>query len=260
MELETEENERTKQIWEIHERGALHLLQYIPNKSIDLIMTDLPYGNTKNTWDTNIDPAQLWRQYKRIIKDTGTAILFGQGMFTAKMMQSNVEMWKYNLVWDKVLSTGHLNANTHPMRNHEDIMIFHGKNPTYNPQKTRGRRNHTRKAAGSTNNNYSNFDNVDNSGELGVMKHPTSILRFPKPHPSISTHPTQKPVKLIEYLVRTYSNEGDTVHDSCLGSGATLKACMDSNRNCIGFEISDEWESNYKKLLRANDAKLNNWI
>ena len=251
---------KTKQFWEIHELGALHLLQYIPDKSIDLIIADLPYENTKNAWDTIIDPVKLWLQYKRIRTDTGTAILFGQGMFTAKMMQSNVEMWKYNLIWDKILKTGHLNANTRPMRNHEDIMVFHGKSSTYNPQKTRGSRNHSKKAVESTNNNYGGFTPVDNSDELGIMKLPGSILRFQKPHPSVSIHPTQKPIELIEYLVRTYSNEGDMVHDSCLGSGATLEACMNSNRNCIGFEIRDEWEDNYKKLLRMNDTKLNNWM
>lgn len=251
---------KTKQFWEIHERGALHLLQYVPDKTIDLIITDLPYENTKNAWDVSINPAHMWSQYKRILKDTGIVILFGQGMFTAKMMQSNIEMWKYNLIWNKILATGHLNANIRPMRNHEDIIIFHGKSSTYNPQKTRGARNHSRKATESTNNNYGEFDNMDNSNELGFMKHPGSILHFQKPHPSVTTHPTQKPVELIEYLVRTYSNEGDMVHDSCLGSGATLKACMNSNRNCIGFEISDQWEENYKKLLRANDTKLDNWI
>lgn len=120
--------------------------------------------------------------------------------------------------------------------------------------------NHSRKTLEQTNNNYGEFNPVDNSDELGIMKLPGSILRFQKPHPSVSIHPTQKPIELIEYLVRTYSNEGDIVHDSCLGSGATLKACMNSNRNCTGFEISDEWENNYKKLLRTNDTKLDNWI
>jgi len=206
--------------------------------------------------NVNSPPSDLWKQYNRIIKNDGVILLFGQGLFTAVMMQSNINMWKYNLIWDKVLKTGHLNAELIPLRQHEDIMVFSGKNSTYNPQKIKGNKNHSKNTKIQTNNNYGAFDNMDNSIELGNMKYPGSILKFQKPHPSICIHPTQKTLKLIEYLIKTYSNVGDVVHDSCLGSGVTLEACMRTNRNCFGFEKVNEWEYNYKKCLRLGNSKL----
>jgi len=244
----------TRQVWEIGD--CLELLPSIPDKSIDMILTDLPYGNTQNKWDVVIDPIQLWSQYDQIIKDNSAVILFGQGIFTAVMMQSNLNLWKYNLIWDKVLKTGHLNSEIMPLRQHEDIMVFSGGLPTYNPQKTKGNQNHSKKIKPAVNNNYSKFDVVDNSDKLGMMKFPGSVLTFEKLHPSLCVHPTQKPLKLIEYLIKTYTNECDTVHDSCLGSGTTLEACLNTNRTCIGFEISDEWESHYRKRLKSDNSKL----
>lgn len=247
---------KTMQEYKIHPSGALHLLPEVDDKSVDLILTDLPYEQTKNKWDIIISPLDLWNQYNRIIKNNGVILLFGQGLFTAVMMQSNINMWKYNLIWDKVLKTGHLNAELMPLRQHEDIMVFSGKNSTYNPQKVKGDKNHLKNTKSQINNNYGAFENMDNSDELGNMKHPGSLLKFQKPHPSICIHPTQKPLKLIEYLIKTYSNVGDVIHDSCLGSETTLEACMNTNRNCIGFEISDKWEYNYKKCLRLDNSKL----
>ena len=245
---------KTTQEWKIDEKGALHLLPGIPDKTVDLILTDLPYASTHNKWDVIIDPDYLWTQYNRIIKDAGAVVLFGQGMFTAIMMLSNQKMWRYNLIWDKVLKSGHLNSERMPLRQHEDIMVFYDALPTYNPQKTRGKKNHSKKMKPFVNNNYGSFDVMDNSDKLGDMKFPGSIHTFEKTHPSITIHPTQKSLELIEYLIKTYSNEGDTVHDSCLGSGTTLEACVNLNRNCMGFEISDEWEWNYHKIM---DKKKN---
>lgn len=251
---------KTKQEWKIDDRGCLYLLPSIPDKSVDLILTDLPYGETENPWDVVIDTVQLWSQYNRIIKNDGAVLLFGQGMFTATMMQSNLKSWKSNLIWDKVLKSGHLNSELMPLRQHEDIMVFYNEMPTYNPQKIRGKKNHSKKTTKCTNNNYGCFHGVDNSESLGNMKFPGSILSFEKPHPSICIHPTQKPVSLIEYLIKTYTNEGDTVHDSCIGSGTTLEACLNTNRNCIGFEISDEWEEQYIKRLKLDNNKLEDYL
>lgn len=248
----------TTQEWKIGD--CLDLLPAIEDGSVDMILTDLPYGQTKNDWDVEIDPVALWEYYNRIVKSDGVIILFGQGMFTSVMMQINVEMWKYNLVWNKVLKTGHLNTESMPLRQHEDLMVFYHASPTYNPQKTMGKKNHSKRIKPAVNNNYGAFDPVDNSNSLGCLKFPGSILEFEKPHPSVCVHPTQKPLGLIEYLIKTYTNKGDTVHDSCLGSGTTLEACMNTDRNCIGFEICNEWEHHYKKRLHSDNTKLtDNW-
>ena len=156
-------------------------------------------------------------------------------------------MFKYDLTWDKQLSTGFLNANKMPLRSHEDILVFYSHQPTYNPQKARGKQNHSRgKMRAEVYNVYGKYKNVDNTGSEGNMKHPVSIVSFRKVHASKTIHPNQKPIELAEYLIRTYTNEGDMVHDSCMGSGWSMRACRNLDRNYIGFEISDEWEYNYE--------------
>ena len=209
----------------------------VQDKSIGLILCDLPYEVTKNKWDIKLPLDKLWNEYKRVIKDNGAIILFGQGLFTAELMNSNPSWWRYNLIWDKVLPTGFLNSNRMPLRSHEDIIVFYKKLPTYNPQMVPGEKNHS-KGKGKKdfqNNNYGKFDFVDNS-ESSEMKYPKSILSFPKPHPSVTLHSTQKSLELCEYLIKTYSNEGDTVLDNCIGSGQTIIASINTNRNYIGFE------------------------
>lgn len=221
---------------------CLELMKDIPDKSVDLILADLPYQTTKNKWDLMIPLEPLWKQYKRIIKDNGAIVLFGQGKFTAEMMLSEPKLHRYNLIWDKVLSSGFLNANRMPLRSHEDIMVFYKRLPQYNPQKTKGEPNNSKgKPKQNENNNYGHFEFVDNKDELGGMKHPKSILIFEKPHPSISIHPTQKPVALLEYLIKTYTNEGDTVLDNVMGSGSTGVACLNTNRNFVGIELDEDY-------------------
>jgi site-specific DNA-methyltransferase (adenine-specific) len=209
-------------------------------------LCDLPYGQTaRNKWDTVIPFDKLWEQYNRIIKDNGAIVLFANGMFTADLMQSNKKMWKYNLVWDKILASGHLNAKKMPMRQHEDICVFYKKPPTYNPQMTEGEESHSvGKAKGvsqevhSRNTNYGEFIKVQTEGNL---KYPKSILTFQKPHPSTTIHPTQKPVELCEWIINTYTNKGETVLDNCIGSGSTIVACINTQRNYIGFELEHEY-------------------
>ena len=227
--------------------NCLEKMKEIPNKSIDMICVDLPYEQTKNAWDCMIPFEPLWEQYSRIIKDNGAIVLFGNGMFTAKLMMSNPNMWRYNLVWDKVIAGGFLNANRMPLRRHEDICVFYKKLPVYNPQKTIGKPNHSRgtpmKVGSKINNNYGDYGWVDNREELGNLKHPTSIITISKDHPSIMKHPTQKPVELLEWLIKTYTNEGDLVLDSCMGSGTCGIACRNTNRNFIGIEVNEEYFS-----------------
>ena len=231
---------------------CLQLMKNIKSKTADMILCDLPYQRTQNQWDIMIPIDKLWEQYNRVIKDNGCIALFSDGMFMAELMMSNKKMWKYNLVWDKVLPSGFLNANRMPLRSHEEICIFYKKQPIYNPQKIKGKPNHSKgKPKDCENNNYGDFEFVDNSKELGDMKHPVSIVRFSKPHPSVSVHPTQKPVEICEWLIRTYTNEGMLVLDNCMGSGSTGVACVNTGRNFIGIELDENYFNVAKNRIES---------
>lgn len=218
---------------------CLELMKNISDKSVDMVLCDLPYGVTaRNKWDTVIPFNLLWEEYKRIIKDNGVICLFGQGMFTAKLMISNTEMWRYNLIWHKTQPTGFLNANRMPLRNHEDICVFYKQLPTYNPQKTTG---HTRKVSSAE--HKKNCKITTNYGEHNLKsydsteRYPTSVITYSKDIQKTALHPTQKPVALLEYLIKTYTNENETVLDNCMGSCSTGVACLNTNRNFIGIEL-----------------------
>lgn len=226
---------------QLYNLDCIEGMKQIDDKSIDLIICDLPYGQTKNSWDVVIPFHLLWEQYNRIIKDKGVIVLFGQGMFTAEVMMSNPKMWRYNLIWDKKNASGYLNANRCPLRSHEDICVFYKSLPTYNPQFTQGELNHSKGQSilkEGTNHNYGKHVNLDNAKELNGKKYPKSIIQIPKGGPSTLIHPTQKPIPLLEWLIKTFSNEDDTILDNCAGSSSTLKAAQTLKRNFIGFEIN----------------------
>jgi site-specific DNA-methyltransferase (adenine-specific) len=221
---------------------CLEVMPKIKEGSIDMILCDLPYARTQNRWDVIIPFEDLWREYERIIKPNGCIALFADGMFMAELMLSNKKMWRYNIVWDKVLPSGFLNANKMPLRSHEEIVIFYKKPPTYNPQKIKGQPNHSKGTTTKhTNNNYGKFEVVDNREELGDMKHPKSIWTFSKPHPSKMVHPTEKSLECIECLIKTYTNEGDLILDNCMGSGTTVLGAIKQNRSYIGIEKNSEY-------------------
>jgi len=209
----------------------------IPDNSIDLILCDLPYQKTKNKWDSLIDMNLLWQQYKRIRKSNAAIILFGQDKFTAKLMLSNEEEHRYNLIWEKTQPTGFLNSKRMPLRNHEDIMIFYKSLPTYNPQKTIG---HTRKVSTAVHKRNSkmttNYGEHDFLGYDSTERFPLSVWKFKKDQQTSSLHPTQKPVLLLEDLIKSYSNENDLILDNTMGSGSTGVACKNTNRRFIGIE------------------------
>ena len=219
----------------------------IPDGSVDMILCDLPYGvlNKKNAdakWDSVIPYDKLWEQYERVIKPNGAIVLFGSGMFTAKTMMSNPSLWKYNLIWRKDgRVTGFLNAKKMPLREHEDIMVFYKNLPTYNPQMIYApdHKNHSRgkQLNKQTNRCYGELHPVADC--IMDYKYPRSILNFKKPHPAI--HPTQKPVELCEWLIKTYTNEGETVLDNTMGSGTVGIACVRTNRKFIGMENNPEY-------------------
>lgn len=223
----------------------------INDGSVDMILCDLPYGITaRNKWDSVIPFSCLWDQYNRIIKDNGTIVLFGCGMFTANLMKSNPDMWRYNLIWQKTQPTGFLNAHRMPLRAHEDICVFYKKPGTYNPQKTDGHirkvssADHKRNCKKSTDYGDYHFSSYDSTERF-----PTSVLRFPKDTQKCKLHPTQKPVALLEWLIKTYSNEEDVILDNCMGSGSTGIACMRTNRKFIGIELDENYYNTAKKRI-----------
>lgn len=234
----------------IYNEDCLEGMKRIPDASVDCIICDLPYevlhkNNPHAQWDRIIPFEPLWEQYERVIKENGAIVLFAQGMFTAKLMMSNERLWKYNLVWNKVLVSGFLNAKKMPLRCHEDICVFYKKTPTYNPQMTEGKPLHGKgrsyKNKDLTNNCYGNISATEDMRKGCTKKYPTSILRFKKTHPSVTVHPTQKSVELFEWLIKTYTNEGDTVLDNAIGSGTTAVAAIRMKRNFIGFELQKEY-------------------
>lgn len=226
----------------IYNMDCLDGMKAIEDGSVDMILCDLPYGTTQNKWDVVIPFNILWKQYERIIKDNGVIILTANGMFTADLIGSNKKMWKYNLIWEKTTPTGFLNAKKMPLRVHEDICVFYKKTPIYNPQKSSGHQRKVSKASHKI-----NCKETANYGSHGLTtydsteRYPVSILKFPTDKQKSSLHPTQKPVTLFEYLIKTYTNEGELVLDNCIGSGTTAIACINTNRNFLGFELSREY-------------------
>ena len=226
--------------YELWQGDCLELMKDIPDKSVDCIITDLPYGTTQCKWDTIIPFEPLWKQYNRIIKDNGAIVLFGTEPFSSHLRLSNLKNYKYDWIWDKVKGTGFLNAKRQPMRNHELISVFYKKQCTYNPQKTYG---HKMKKS------YRSKDlQTDVYGEMkndytyeSTERYPRSIQVFSTDTQNSSLHPTQKPVALIEYLIKTYTNDGELVFDSCMGSGTTGVACVNTNRRFIGIELDNNY-------------------
>ena len=222
--------------------NCLEIMKDFPDKSIDMILCDLPYEITKNKWDTIIPFEPLWNQYNRIIKNNGAIVLFADGLFMANLMLSNQKMWRYNLIWDKVLTSGFLNSNRMPLRKHEEVCVFYKHLPTYNPQKTIGEKSHSKGSPKkNANNNYGEYQFVDNSDSHGDMKFPTSIQTFTKKHPSKMLHPTEKSVEHLEYLIKTYTNESEIVLDNAAGSCTTTIAAKNTNRRWICIEQEEKY-------------------
>jgi site-specific DNA-methyltransferase (adenine-specific) len=212
---------------------CLELMKEIPSGSVDLVLCDLPYGTTQNKWDTVIDLEKLWEQYKRIC--TGAVVLTAAQPFTSSLIMSNVKDFKYQWIWEKSKATGHLNAKKQPMKAHEDICVFSAN--LYNPQKEAGIP-YKPNGGKSKLDNYGDFAAVREGSEDG-RRYPRTVIRFG--HEIKPVHPTQKPVALMEYLIRTYTNEGMTVLDNCMGSGTTGVACVNTGRKFIGIEKDEAY-------------------
>lgn len=234
----------------LHNGDCLEIMPQIPDGSIDAIICDLPYGTTACKWDTIIPLDALWAQYKRIIKRNGAIVLTASQPFTSALVMSNPAMFKYEWVWDKAQVTGFLNAWSEPLRRHESVVVFYQAPPTYNPQFTystpyRIERTHRTE-------NYR--AQVPNSTQSDGRRFPTSILPIAQVRVA-DGHPTQKPVALMEYLIRTYTNEGETVLDNTMGSGTTGVACVNTGRNGIGIELDpDYFEIAKQRIEKAEQA------
>ena len=252
---------------------CLDLMTGIADESIDAIICDLPYqvlhkDNPNAQWDRMIPFQPLWAQYERIIKSNGAIILFAQGMFTSDLMQSNRKLWRYNLIWDKGRGTGFLNANRMPMRCHEDICVFYKQLPVYNPQMGIGEPNHSQGKLEHprTNNCYGQFKTgrtYDYDKQIRKVaptrpneKFPQSIIHIQKEHETTVFHPTQKPVDLLRYLIRTYSQMGGVILDNTMGSGTTCVAAIMEKRQYIGIEKDPKYFKVAKKRIREASRQL----
>lgn len=228
----------------IYNEDCLEGMKCIPDKSIDCIICDLPYGMTKISWDSVIPIDKLWEQYNRILKSNGNVVLFSVGLFTYTLIQSNIKDFKYKLIWEKNVPTGMASAKTRPMKYYEEICIFNKGKAIYNPIMKE------RVGIGKACYNYDHYCGESNHLTLAKQPkrydpdfvQPSDVLHFNVvPNRNGKLHPTQKPVDLVEYLIKTYSNEGDIILDNCMGSGTTAIAALNTNRNFIGFELDETY-------------------
>jgi site-specific DNA-methyltransferase (adenine-specific) len=221
---------------------CLELMKDIPDGSVDMILADLPYGTTQNKWDSVLPLDLLWQNYSRILTENGCVVLTTDGIFTGVLMMSNPKWFKYKLIWDKKSTTGFLNAKKMPLRRHEDILVFAKGKTTYNPtMEVRGKprnKGSYNKKKGDGDMCYGAFKNITS---FNNEYYPTSIIEISNANQKTKQHPTQKPVALFEYLIKTYTNEGDLVLDNVAGSGTTAIACLNTNRQFIVMEKEQKY-------------------
>ncbi|MCM1515185.1 MAG: site-specific DNA-methyltransferase [Paraprevotella sp.] len=231
---------------QLFEGDCLKYLKQFPDNSIDMVLCDLPYGTTQNKWDSVIPLSKLWKEYERVVKDNGAIVLTSQGLFTAQLMMSNPKMFKYKWIWEKSKPTNFLNAKKQPLRKYEDVCVFYKKQPTYNPQMTKGEPYNKGIRKNQLSGSYGDFQpvHVHSDGE----RYPIDIIYFKTAESEGRViHPTQKPIELGRYLVRTYSNPGDLILDNTFGSGSFLVAALLEGRNFVGVEKNKNVEL-FKKI------------
>lgn len=221
----------------LYQGDCLDLMKNIPDKSVDMILCDLPFGITQCKWDKKIPFDFLWEQYNRIVKENGAVVLFAQMPFTAELVMSNPKNFKYMWIWYKHYCRNFLNAKKQPLRTTENVCVFYRKQCTYNPEMRKGK---LRQKNNSTNQRgcYGKYDALKYTNDV---YYPTDILDFAGVPNTENQHPTQKPIDLLEYLIKTYTNKGETVLDNCMGSGSTGVSCVNTNRNFIGMELDRDY-------------------
>lgn len=242
---------------EIYNGDCIEIMKEIPDRSIDLILCDLPYGTTKCSWDIIISFDDLWKQYKRIIKDNGAIVLFGQEPFSSLLRTSNLDMYRYDIYWEKERLTNIMQVKKRVGKTIETISVFYKNQPTYNPQmiKYDGKPRSNKVKNGKLgklvddNNDKSVREYVDTG-----YRYPTQVWKFKRDTLTSNLHPTQKPVALLEELIKTFSNEGDTVLDNCMGSGSTGVASINTNRNFIGIELDENYFRIAKERIQTDSG------
>ena len=226
---------------------CLELMKKIPDKAIDMILTDPPYGRTCAKWDNIIEFDKLWEQYERIIKENGAIVLFAQSPFDKLLACSNLKLFRYEWIWQKTQATGHLNANRMPLKAHENILVFYKKLPVYHPQKTLGHPPSHKSSCSIEKQNqttlYQKVNQVHHYEGGSTERYPRDVICFSSDKQTCYLHPTQKPVALCEYLIKTYTDKNDVVLDSCMGSGTTGVACITTQRKFIGMEKDEQFFS-----------------
>jgi DNA modification methylase len=229
---------------DLRKGNCLEIMKEIESGSVDAIICDPPYGTTACKWDSVIPFVPMWEQLNRIIKPNGAIVLFGSEPFSSALRMSNIKNYKYDNVWNKVRKTGHLNCNKQPLNIYENISIFYKKQCTYNPQKTTGHKSYDKSKYNTKEkyspNVYGKLHRIEKKNE--GQRHPTKLVTFSQDWKrQDQIHPTQKPVALMEYLIKTYTNEGETVLDFTMGSGSTGVACVNTGRNFIGIEQDENY-------------------
>lgn len=226
----------------IYHGECLAVMAELAPASFDAIICDPPYGTTACAWDSVIPFEPMWAQLKRLIKPRGAIVLFGSQPFTSALIMSNPQMFKYEWVWEKDSPGNIFQAKTRPLKYHENILVFYENQPTFNPQKWKGKPNHTRKV---TSKRYESIYSTNGMGttpsDVSGVKYPRSVVRFSKHSTTESLHPTQKPLDLMEYLIKTYTNEGERVLDFTFGSGTTLRAAKNLKRHSVGIELLEQY-------------------
>jgi len=226
---------------DLRKGDCLELMKDIPDKSINAIIADLPYGTTANKWDSVLDLNKLWTEYERILTPKGNIVLFGAGLFAFKLALSNEKLFRYDMVWKKSKCGSPFTAKHMPLKKHEMILIFGKPASKYNPQMVDGKPYKRTSKKGTNNMNYGAKDGFE-YGSLDGKRHPNTILDFAqKWRRQDQLHPTQKPLALMEWLVKAYTNEGDVVLDNTMGSGSTGVACVNTNRKFIGIEMNEKY-------------------
>lgn len=233
---------------------CLELMKEIESGTVDMILCDLPYGTTCCSWDSVIPFEQLWEQYERVIKENGAIVLFAAQPFAAVLATSNLKLFRYEIIWEKPSATGFLNAKKQPLRAHENILVFYKSQPTYSPQKTFGHERKTAKRKDIGSEHYGKQVNIKSYDS--TERYPRSVQVFSSDKQKQALHPTQKPVALCEYLIRTYTNEGETVLDNTMGSGTTGVACVNTGRAFIGIEQEQKYfEIAQERIAQAGIEK-----
>lgn len=234
---------------ELWQGDCLKLMNHIPDHSVDMIFADLPYSTTQNSWDCMIDLNKLWEQYKRVIKKSGCIALWAQAPFSHTLATSNLDWYRYEWVIEKTKATGHLNAKKMPMKAHENILIFYDKLPTYHPQMTEGHAPVHSYTKHTTDGSCYGETKTGISGGGSTQRYPRDVLKFKWDTQKSCLHPTQKPVEACEYMIRTYTDEGDIILDNSMGSGTTGVAAVNLHRRFIGIEKEVKYFDISKKRI-----------